>query len=141
MKRLILVFLIIVLFAIPSLAGEQKKDKGWGDEKPVASRADLVPLDAGDENVTYDRRAKRLSWKQKRELGLTRAHIIVTARQMHKDGELDLDDPDGLINQVVGKIMSENPQAYEDLGEFDWEAIFAFFEKIMPLIMMLFGGS
>jgi hypothetical protein len=141
MKKLVLAIVMIGFLALPALSGEPKKDKGWGDGKAdTAVRTDLVPSE-GDDSVTYDRKAKRLTWRQKRELGLTRGNIIRTARQMHKDGELDLDDPDGLVNQVVEEIMSENPQAYEDLEAVDWDAIFAFLEKLLPLLIMLFGGS
>jgi hypothetical protein len=137
-----LIFLMLALIPAATLAGEPKKNKGtetWSNAKVEApesgDRADLVP------GKPYDTEAKRLSFRERRRLGITRGNVIRTALRMNRAGELDASDPDLIMNQVVAEIVSENPEAYKDVGAVDWDAIFAFLEKLLPLLIMLFGGS
>jgi hypothetical protein len=138
MKWLPIVFLLLIPAA--TMAGEPKEEAAtWGDAK---ARADLVP--DGEAEAAFDRKAKRLTWRQQRELGLTRGNIIVTAIRMSRAGEVDTSDRDLIMNQVVAQIIADDVSrmpAYEKLEAPDWDAIFAFLEKLIPLLILIFGGG
>jgi len=48
-------------------------------------------------------------------------------------------DPDEVQDLVLAEIIGQNPQAFAELGEPDWDAIFAFIEKLITLIMTMFA--
>jgi hypothetical protein len=136
---------IVLLLLIPAatMAGEPKEGtETWGNA-PEA-RVDLVPDVDGEAEAAFDRKAKRLTWRQQRELGLTRGNIIVTAIRMSRAGEVDTSDRDLIMNQVVAQIIADDVSrmpAYEKLEAPDWDAIFAFLEKLIPLLILIFGGG
>ena len=78
---------------------------------------------------------------QRRKLGLTLGNCLRSARKLRRSGELS-DDPDIAAGQIAADLAGENPSAFGDPG-IDFEAILAFIERLLPLIMQLisiFGG-
>jgi len=86
---------------------------------------------------------------QRRKLGLTVRNIRQQIEGMKADGSLDefIHDEDGtpvvdassLAVEIAQRIRTERPQQWEAEGweDWDWDAIFAFIEKIIQLIMSL----
>jgi len=82
---------------------------------------------------------RRLSIRERRALGLTWRNVFQTTRDLYQDGEIDSDMARGTIAAMVfTEIAGENPKAFAD-PSVDWDAILAFIEEILPLILQLIG--
>ena len=84
-----------------------------------------------------------LTFRQRREMGLTARNIYRVTRELARDGTIDKDTPkDDVTQAVMDRLVMDNPKAFADPSA-DWDAIFAFIEKLLPFIMQiiaLFGG-
>lgn len=109
----------------PAAAGS----KTWGAAEVVVS-ADVAPA-AGD--------GERIRLLQRRKLGLTVLGIRATTKKLLDEGKVAADDPPGVIAAAVMADMSKQPAWADEAkaGKIDWDAILAFIEKLMPLIMQL----
>lgn len=82
---------------------------------------------------------RRLSLKERRELGITWANVHRKAKDLYQAGEISADMSRAEIAGLVfSKIASENPTAFAD-PMVDWDAILAFIEAILPLILQIIG--
>jgi len=97
-----------------------------------ATAVDQAPAPAPEADQAEP--AGRLGFLERRKLGLTFRAVLKTAKELKADGQLDTENPDIAAAQVTAKILGENPQAFEKAGV-DWEAILAFIEAIVPLIL------
>jgi hypothetical protein len=79
--------------------------------------------------------SRGLTFKQRREMGLTLANCLRTAKKLKQAGVLS-DDPDVASGQIAAELAGENPKAFAD-PSLDWDAILEFIEKLLPLIMPL----
>lgn len=78
-----------------------------------------------------------LTWKQRRDLGLTFGNIAKAARQAHAKGDLEQGMSRSEIAAVIlNELSAQNPKAYADAA-IDLDAILQFIEAILPLIMTL----
>jgi hypothetical protein len=100
--------------------------------------------------------ADRLTLRQRREMGFTRLAAIRAAARLVREGALpstrglvgeDLAAAEAEIKEAIAaEILGDNIQAWQsnvqdgrDFSAF-FEALMAFLEKILPLILQLFGG-
>ena len=90
-----------------------------------------------------DTTGRGLTLRQRRAMGLTVRNMARAARELAADGSIDKDTPrEDVAELVLEKIVTENPKAFADPGV-DWDAILAFIEKLLPLILAIismFGG-
>ena len=80
-------------------------------------------------------REPRLTWRQRREMGLTFADVRKQLIAMHADGELEGLSATEVTAEVLVRLVSENPKAYKD--GVDWDQIFNFLERVVALILQL----
>ncbi len=82
---------------------------------------------------------RRLSLRERRELGITWANVHAKAKELYQSGEIDADMSRAEIAAMVfSQIAADNPQAFAD-ASVDWDAIIAFIEAILPLILQIIG--
>lgn len=82
--------------------------------------------------------ANKLDRREMRRAGLTVLNIRRRAKQMAKDGEITSDMTNEQIRDIVlDDLQAENSRAFEGFGAVDWDAILAFIEKLLPLILQL----
>ena len=74
-----------------------------------------------------------LTFKQRRELGLTIPSMVRAARKL---GKRLHPDPDIASAQILQELVAENPKAFAKPG-INWEAILAFIEKLLPIILQI----
>lgn len=78
-----------------------------------------------------------LSWRERRELGLTGANIYRTTKKLKDTGQLDqCATRDEMAQLVLNTIMEENRKAWQK-PELDWDSLLALIEKLLPLILMI----
>jgi len=131
------IFITSLMYVVSFITGTYAQ--GWSDEtdKPVATSE----VEAVEEApIYYSAKAKRMTWRERKELGLTRGNVIRTAIRLHKDGKLNIVDEDMMANQIQAEIMADNPKAYANAGEFSdekWDGIFAILMKLLPIILQI----
>lgn len=88
--------------------------------------------------MSTDLEARRtLTFRQRREMGLTLVNLIRVTRQLAADGVINKDTPqDEVRDAVLSKLAEENPVACAD-PTLDWDAILAFLEKLLPFILQI----
>jgi hypothetical protein len=69
------------------------------------------------------------------EMGLTFPNMLRVAKQLKASGELS-EDADVAAAQIAAALAGENPKAFAGPG-IDWDAILAFIEKLLPLILQI----
>ncbi len=83
---------------------------------------------------------RRLSRRERRDLGLLPRNLFAKAAGLAKDGLLDTDHALAAI-QIAEMVVDENPSAFKaaagDNPESFLDAIIEFIERMMPLIMKL----
>jgi len=125
----LLVLLTVVAFALGAAAPNQlaAPDSTWGGGATVTSDTpELAPAKI----------RRGLTFRQRRELGLTFRNVRRLLAEKQKAGELEGRDTAELAVEVFNDLVTENPQAFSD-PSLDWDAILAFLEKLIPLIMQL----
>lgn len=100
-----------------------------------ATGAAAVDAAAAREDVLFGKGS--LTWKQRRELGLTFGGIAKAARQAHAKGDLE----EGMSRSemaaaVLNELSAQNPKAYGDAA-IDLDGILQFIESLLPLILTL----
>lgn len=79
---------------------------------------------------------RELTWRDRKDMGLTVRELAPVYRELKKSGEIDDESSDGEIAAALSVKMSQkNPMAFK--GNIDWDAIIAFIEKMIPLILKL----
>ena len=82
--------------------------------------------------------AATLNRRQMRQAGLSVLNIRRRARAMAAEGEITADmTPEQIRDTVLDDLYLDSPFAFEDLAAPDWNAIVAFIEKLLPLILKL----
>ena len=81
----------------------------------------------------------RLTIRQRRQMGLTVLGTMRAARELARRGEISRDmDSKAMASAIAEEIMFSNARAWSDNAvAIDWDAILAFIEKLLPLILML----
>ena len=81
----------------------------------------------------------RLTVRQRRQMGLTFLGTLGAARELARRGEIHKDmDRKEISALIAEEIMATNAKAWADnAAAIDWDAIIAFIEKLIPLILKL----
>jgi len=78
-----------------------------------------------------------LTRRERRDMGLTFRNIRRAMATMQASGEIDETMTKAEISiAVADKLVSDNPSAFQD-PSLDWDAILAFIERMIPLILKL----
>jgi len=117
MKVLYVVLMSLVL-AVPSVGYAQVKST---PDTAVAAEAQPELRD--------------LSRREARQLGLTIRELATIARELKAQGQLT-GNRETDAETILTKAIERNPKAFAD-PSLDWDAILAFIEKILPLILMI----
>lgn len=79
---------------------------------------------------------RELTLRERREMGLTVLNIAQVARELKQSGDIDAQTSQAEIAAAIAiKLESKNPQAFG--AGVDWDAILAFIERLLPLILKL----
>ncbi len=140
MKKLILSAVIAALLCVQS-SGFAAQTNDWNTVVAAVAADKAAASDAPqDPEGTI-----RLTFRERRKLGLTFRNIRKAVAEIKESGDFDKNDVAGTSAQVLEKIVRENPQGIQDaVGERDWasflDALLSFIEKLMPIILLFFGG-
>jgi len=74
--------------------------------------------------------------KERRKLGLTFKKIRKTVRKLKAAGDLDGMDNAAIAATVMDRLAADNPKLL-GIKDFDWDALLAFIEKLLPIILQL----
>lgn len=81
---------------------------------------------------------KRLTFRQRRAMGVTFRSIRAAMRELDLEG-LSMTE---VFDLVMDKLIDDNPKGWEDpkidWDNINWDALFAFIERIIALIIRLF---
>lgn len=77
-----------------------------------------------------------LTPQQREAMGLTRANVRKVARQLRKEGRLKGLSQREMAELILDVIAVDNPKAFA-APNIDWDALIAFIEKLLPLILKL----
>ena len=77
-----------------------------------------------------------MSRKKRRKLGLTFNSIRKTVRKLKSNGDLEGLDNAAIAAAVMEKLAADNPKLL-GIKDFDWDALLAFIEKLLPIILQL----
>lgn len=79
--------------------------------------------------------ARDLTIRERREMGLTIPNILRATREMVREGLLTRQtSQEDVRDLILERMVFENPKAYAN-PEVDWDAILAFIEKLLPIIL------
>ena len=82
----------------------------------------------------------RIGIIQRRRMGLTLGNLIAVAREAKAQGRLDNAETHADMTAVLLQgLVASNPQQFANVSGPDWDAIFEFIERLIPLIMLLIG--
>jgi len=76
--------------------------------------------------------------RERRDLGLTLVNLIRHAKAIKDAGQWDPEDRIGMVALLAESVVRENPTVCGKPG-FDWDAFLAFIEKLLPLLLLIFG--
>jgi len=83
-------------------------------------------------------RANRLSWRERRKLGLTVSNVRRIVLDLQKAGQIDPDDTAGTSVAVLNVLLEENQAEFEKLPpQFDWDKLLEAIERIIELVMRI----
>ena len=81
---------------------------------------------------------RRIANRRKR--GVTFINLIRVAGELEAEGEISKDmTADEIAAAVLERIVAENPKAFEDVEAVDWDALLAFIERLLPIILQIIG--
>lgn len=81
-----------------------------------------------------------LTLREARSLGVTVAAVRQAVEDLRKSGDLDASTsrPE-MAALVADRLTEKNAQAFRAAAGLDWDALLAFIEKLLPLILRLLG--
>lgn len=89
--------------------------------------------------VTDNEPLGQLTIRQRRAMGLTVVGVIRAGRELSRRGDITATtDPTAMARLIAEEIAMSNPKAWSDnVDAIDWDAIIAFIERLIPLILKL----
>ena len=79
---------------------------------------------------------RELSLRERRAMGLTLRNVRRTARELAAAGEITREMSRAEIAAIVAdRIAGENPRAFDGLTEIEWDAVLAFIERLLELLI------
>jgi hypothetical protein len=92
--------------------------------------------------MSTDVEGRGLTFRQRRDMGLTLINLIRVTRTLASEGVIDKSTPQEEVRDaILSRLAADNPVACADPG-IDWDAVLAFLEKLLPFllqILALFG--
>jgi len=79
---------------------------------------------------------KRLTWKERRALGVTIRNVRRVMKDLKTEGVLSPDSDIAAI-QVLDRLTVENPQAFKAVGDIDWDRLLEFLERLIELLLKI----
>jgi hypothetical protein len=98
----------------------------------AASQSSATVDEAAVYQANLDEAAGRLEKRQRRAIGVTLRSCLSHAIDLAKAGVLDHENADIAAGQIALSMNAEDPRAFAGA---DWDAILAFIEKLIPIIM------
>ena len=77
-----------------------------------------------------------LTFRERRELGLTFRNILRVTKQLQENGELEDLTQAEIAAEVMAVIAEENPKSFAE-ASLDWDGILNFIERLLPIILKL----
>lgn len=138
MKRTVLLLFVAFMLCCGSVFGQAQFDTA-----PVNSgttqEVKNVPQANADGEMQTAQGFRRLTLRERRDLGITWANVFSKAKELYKDGQISADMSRAEIAAMVFcDIAADNPKAFAD-PTVDWDAIIAFIEQLLPLILTIIG--
>ena len=136
--RSFLVFIVLMVMSNCCVADGLEVSGSW---QPVAvAAADVVEVPEVTDAKTEERQegGRRLTWRQYRKLGLTVHDIRRAVEELQTADEFDWTDRRGTAAQVLGKLITDRPEAYGELAaDIDWDKLLELIEKIIDLLLKI----
>jgi len=107
---------------------------------PAATKPALDAAPCYTATCAKDVLEKSLSWRQRRQLGLTIGNVREAMKALKDKGELS-PDTNVAATQVMAHLIDANPTAWKEVGKdpaVDWDAILEFIARLIELILKLF---
>jgi hypothetical protein len=142
MKRMSFTLLVVIacmLYCSGMSFGQAKFDNGKSPDAPVTNEVKNVPQANADGEMPTAQGFRRLTLRERRDLGITWANVFSKTKELYKDGQISADMSRAEIAAMVFcDIAADNPKAFSD-PTVDWDSIIAFIETLLPLILTLIG--
>ena len=137
MKIVLLTLLMYCLMPLAK-AGEAPAPQ-WGGQ-PITQQI-TVPVTATvatDVPVLATKKFREgLTIRERREMGLTVRNVSRVLQELDKAGEINEETTtEEAAVMVLSVLLADNPAAFQDPA-IDWEAILAFLERLIPLILQI----
>lgn len=138
MKRAVLILFVFCALCCGSVFGQAKFDTTPADSK-TTQEVKNVPQANADGEMPTAQGFRRLTLRERRDLGITWANVFSKTKELYKDGQISADMSRAEIAAMVFcDIAADNPKAFSD-PTVDWDSIIAFIETLLPLILTLIG--
>lgn len=85
-------------------------------------------------NGTLPEKRWLLTWRKRREMGITFRNVLAKARQLKREDRFDKNDIPSMALGIQGMIVADNPKVFEDPAV-DWDAILEFIERLLELLV------
>lgn len=131
--------LLLILSATPAnapaVAAENPTQWGNSSQGPSAT---VAPTDSVQPQLRPVKLREGLTRRQRRDMGLTFGNVRRVLSELQADESACFDDCciEELAVMVAERVVTENPAAFQD-PQLDWDAILAFIERLIPLIMTI----
>jgi len=121
----ILCAMLTVLWAQPS---------GWEVPTPTPPAVvDTQPDSSEKEIYTKLSDSPGISWRQRREMGITFRNIRTKMKELKVEGRLEDLDRSAAAALVLDELVADNPKAFAD-PSLDWDSLLSFIERILAII-------
>ena len=140
MRRLLVLTAAVLVSAAVACSAEPDVNT-WGEKPPAP---DVVVQEVRQELVSDDvpvlgtkRFKDGLTIRQRREMGLTLRNVTRIVKELDEAGEITEDTTvEEAAVMVLSVLVEDTPAAFQDPA-IDWEAILAFLERLLPLILQI----
>lgn len=140
-------WVVPVCFGAEEETAKQSSPVKWVEEPttkaPKKAKPPVIQVaDRSQPNAAAERFGRRsLSIREARELGVTLASVRSCVQELREQGEIDETTSRAEIAALVtDRLMEKNQEAFAASAGLDWEAILAFIERLLPLILRLLGS-
>jgi len=126
------VFWLVLAMLAGALMCKTADSAQWGTtETPIA-----VTTTAAATPTAVPEAKTGLTFKQRRAMGLTVKNVRTILAAKQAAGELEGRTTEDIAAEVLADLVDQNPKAFADPA-IDWDAILAFIEKLIPLILKI----
>lgn len=77
-----------------------------------------------------------LSWRQRRDMGLTLRGVMGATRRLADSGQINSStDHEELVELIATELALENPKAWAEAPAIDWAKVIEWIEMFLPVIL------